>query len=207
MKAIILGSQAAAPAKSLSGPATTWTDDRLVQACLKGDEESWSVLIDRYKRLIYSIPVKYGFSLDEASDVFQDICVELVAQLSQLREPRALPKWLMQVAAHKCERHRQSRRRAADTQERDFDALQDIADTGRRSDELLLEVEREQALRDAVSALSPRCRQLVRMLFFESPARPYKEIADSLDLALGSIGFIRGRCLHRLRAELEKHGL
>jgi DNA-directed RNA polymerase specialized sigma24 family protein len=44
------------------------------------------------------------------------------------------------------------------------------------------------------------------MLFFESPARPYQEIAGHLGLAAGSIGFIRGRCLTRLRRELEKKG-
>ena len=30
--------------------------------CLEGDKEAWSTLLDRYKRLIYSIPVKYGLS-------------------------------------------------------------------------------------------------------------------------------------------------
>ena len=84
--------------------------------------------------------------------------------------------------------------------------LIDVADTGPGSDQLLLEVEREQALRDAVSALPPRCQRLIQMLFFESPPRPYQEIARMLDLASGSIGFIRGRCLDRLRTQLQKNG-
>ncbi len=49
-------------------------------------------------------------------------------------------------------------------------------------------------------------RQLIHMLFFEAPARPYREVALSLGLAEGSIGFIRGRCLTRLRRQLEKMG-
>ena len=44
------------------------------------------------------------------------------------------------------------------------------------------------------------------MLFFETPARPYDEIAKELGLATGSIGFIRGRCLAQLRKQLEKKG-
>jgi hypothetical protein len=47
---------------------------------------------------------------------------------------------------------------------------------------------------------------LIRMLFFETPSRPYQEVAGQLGLATGSIGFIRGRCLTRLRRELEKLG-
>jgi hypothetical protein len=44
------------------------------------------------------------------------------------------------------------------------------------------------------------------MLFFEQPPRPYRQVARSLGLAAGSIGFIRGRCLTRLRRELERRG-
>ena len=64
----------------------------------------------------------------------------------------------------------------------------------------------EQALRNAVATLSPRCQQLVHMLFYETPSRPYAEIASQLGLAAGSIGFIRGRCLEKLRRALGQAG-
>jgi len=47
---------------------------------------------------------------------------------------------------------------------------------------------------------------MIRMLFFESQARPYQEIANELGIATGSIGFIRGRCLEKLKKQLEKMG-
>jgi DNA-directed RNA polymerase specialized sigma24 family protein len=47
---------------------------------------------------------------------------------------------------------------------------------------------------------------MIHLLFFETPPRPYQEVARELGLATGSIGFIRGRCLTRLRKELEKVG-
>lgn len=197
----------AQPSSERSGSFDDSTDTRLVQECLQGNEEAWSALIDKYKRLIYSIPVKLGFSPDEATDVFQEICLELLSDLPRLREPRALPKWLMQVTIHKCAYLKQrDRRRQAHTTNGDDDMLAEVADAGRLSDEILVDLVREQALRDAVSTLPPRCRRLVQMLFFESPARPYKDIARSLTVACGSIGFMRGRCLQRLRVELQKHG-
>ena len=70
----------------------------------------------------------------------------------------------------------------------------------------LHELQREEALRTALRSLNPRCHQLVDMLFFESPARPYDEIAKSLALATGSIGAIRRRCLDELRKTLEEAG-
>ena len=71
---------------------------------------------------------------------------------------------------------------------------------------MLVELEKEQTVRDAISQLNPRCEQMVRMLFFENPARPYEDVARELGVATGSIGFIRGRCLHRLKKQLEKMG-
>src|ERR1700680_4000605 len=80
------------------------SDERLLGRCLKGDQEAWSALIDKYKNLIYSIPVKLGMHQD-AADIFQSVCVELLSELPRLREHRALPKWLMQICYHKCLRH------------------------------------------------------------------------------------------------------
>src|SRR4029077_14183632 len=71
-----------------------------------------------------------------------------------------------------------------------------------RDEAILREAENEQGLRQVISELPPRCRELVRMLFFEEPPRPYQEIAATLGIASGSIGFIRQRRLERLRERL-----
>jgi len=181
---------------------TSWSDEHLVSECLKRNEQAWSALIDKYKNLIYSIPIKLGM-YEEAAEIFQVVCCDLLVDLPKLREPRALPKWLMQVCYHKCLQHRRKSESHV--------ALADNAEApllGEKSlpDDLLAQIQREQMVRDAVSELSPRCGRLVRMLFFENPPRPYDEIAKELDLATGSIGFIRGRCLAKLKRQLEKMG-
>jgi hypothetical protein len=44
------------------------------------------------------------------------------------------------------------------------------------------------------------------MLFFETPALPYPEVASRLGIATGSVGFIRRRCLDRLKTTLKEAG-
>jgi RNA polymerase sigma factor (sigma-70 family) len=180
-----------------------WPDPRLVRECLKGNEEAWSALLDKYKNLIFSIPIKYGFTADDATDIFQSVCLELLSQLPNLRKPKALPKWIMQVTAHKCfhGKRQQQRTEVADPSDARFERS-----TPSRAESILREAEDEQNLRQAVSALPPRCQQLIRMLFFEEPARPYQEVARTLGIAPGSIGFIRQRCLERLRKGLIEAG-
>lgn len=177
-------------------------DEQLIKRCLKGDQEAWSALIDKYKNLIYSIPVKLGMHQD-ANDIFQAVCLRLLSELPNLRKHRALPKWLMQTCYHECLRCLRAAGRSVEL---------DPADAEQQGDDqplpehMLVQLEKEQMLRDAISEMPDRCGQMIQMLFFEIPARPYDEIASELGLATGSIGFIRGRCLARLRQQLEKKG-
>ncbi|MFB3812663.1 MAG: RNA polymerase sigma factor [Terriglobales bacterium] len=183
---------------------TTWRDDAaLVAACLKGDEEAWSELIDKYKNLIFSVPIKYGFSRDEADDIFQAVCVELLCELPRLREARALPAWLMTVSAHKCQRQQRHSDRYAGE---DPEQLAAVSDRGKLPEQLLRELEEEQVVRDAIQGLPARCRDMIHMLFFEDPPRPYNAIAAELGLATGSVGITRTRCLEELRHRLAKLG-
>jgi RNA polymerase sigma factor (sigma-70 family) len=177
----------------------TPTDERLVKDCLAGSEEAWALLIEKYKALIYSIPVKYRLPPHEAAEIFQATCVELLNRLPDLREPRALPKWLMQVAHHQCYRWKQQQLRVVS---RDGDANLPEPETPAIAETLVQQTQEEQMLRDAIAALSPQCRRLVQLLFFETPARPYSEVAAELGLAVGSIGFTRQKCMDRLRKHL-----
>jgi RNA polymerase sigma factor (sigma-70 family) len=178
--------------------AVRQADEQLIERCLAGDAEAWSALIDKYKNLIYSIPIKLGMHQD-AGDIFQAVCVHLLSNLSQLREHRALPKWLIQTCYHECLRHQRANSRHAE-----FDAgLDHPEDPSPLAEQTIIELQQEQNLREAISEMPERCGQMIRMLFFEMPARPYEEIARELGVATGSIGFIRGRCLARLRKYLE----
>jgi RNA polymerase sigma factor (sigma-70 family) len=189
--------------KSAKKPAAL-SDTRLVKECLSGNAESWSQLIDKYKALIYSIPVKYNLSRQESADVFQATCMELLVRLPELREPRALPKWLMQVAHHESYRVKRMNLR---TISRDDDTDLPEAQIPAMAESIVQQTQEEQMLREALGVLTPQCRRLVELLFYETPSRPYTEVAAELGLAVGSIGFTRQKCLEKLRGKLEELGL
>ena len=183
--------------------ASSWNDTRLVKECLAGNEAAWAQLIDKYKALIYSIPVKYGLPAHDAADVFQATCTELLVRLPELREPRALPKWLMQVAHHECYRWKRQQQRVVS---RDGEPDLPEPESPAIAESIVQQTQEEQMLREAMSALSPQCRRLVELLFFETPARPYANVAKELGLAVGSIGFTRQKCMDRLRRQLDELG-
>lgn len=182
----------------------SWSDERLVKECLKGNQDAWTAIVGRYRKLIYSVPIKYGLSPDEAGDIFQQVCLKLLEALPNLREPKSLAAWLIKVTAHACfQLLGQSRR----LQPFDFEVQPaERALAPAKPDELIHAFERNRILHEALSDVPARCRELIGMLFFETPAVSYNEAAKRLGLATGSIAFIRMRCLNRLRKQLEKRG-
>jgi len=177
-----------------------------VRACLDGDQEAWSALIDKYKNLIYSIPIKYGASREDAADIFQAVCLELFAHLSQLRNAAALRGWLATTTAHQAFHWKMRHRKRTDREQTDLDQDAFGAVDPSLPSDVTDEAEREQMVRDATVRLSPRCQEMIRLLFYTDPPLPYAEVAGRLGLATGSIGFIRGRCLQRLQKNLHAMG-
>jgi RNA polymerase sigma factor (sigma-70 family) len=175
----------------------------LIHACLDGNEQAWAALIQKYKNLIYSIPMKYGASPDDAADIFQAVCLELFSELPRLRKTAAFRGWLITVTAHQSFHwKRKVRRRAED----ELTPLEEETLGADPSPDLIEQVEREQMLREAVARLPARCQELVQLLFYQQPQLSYREVAERLGLATGSIGFIRGRCLTRLQRLLQEWG-
>jgi len=186
-------------------PVPSWTDKRLVDECLKSNEQAWSALVDKYKNLVYSVILKYRAGPEEAADLFQSVWLDAYNDLTKLRKRDAFKSWLISLTTHKCYHWKKRQKRQEFHEVIDVDTEELELETA-EAPTFLEELERDQLVRDAILTLPPRCQQMIQLLFFTSPALPYKEVAERLGLATGSIGFIRGRCLKRLQTALEKEG-
>jgi RNA polymerase sigma factor (sigma-70 family) len=185
---------------SLRKPDVSWPDEDLVRECLAGNEAAWKALIEKYKKLVYSMPAKYQLPPEEAADIFQHVWTDLFRDLPRLERVEGLRGWLVTAAARRCLLHKKRRQKVLNMAGLD----PDFADEKPDAAAIHAEAEREQRIREAVDRLPERCKKLVGMLFFEQPPIPYSEVARSLGLAEGSIGFIRGRCLKKLRTLIEE---
>ena len=178
-------------------------DRQLVDACMRGSQEAWDALIAKYRRLIYSIPLKYGGTREDAADIFQAVCIELFKELPRLRNLDNLRPWLVTVAAHQSFHWKRREQRRTQREVAGPDGAEAAIAV---PPAVTAEIEREQLVREALARLPARCRELIDGLFYQHPALSYAEVARRLGLRPGSIGFIRGRCLRRLERILEELG-
>lgn len=189
--------------RKTKGPDASWPDDRLVGACLSNNEAAWNALVDKYSQMVFTVVRCYGVPNDQVTDIFQAIWLDAYSDLGQLRQARAFRAWLTSLARNKCYHWKQAWRRRQTHEIAHIDGAVPELPADDQPD-LVEQLARDQLVREAILRLSPRCRELVRLLFFTFPPKPYKEIAASLGLATGSIGFTRGRCLKLLQKQLAR---
>jgi RNA polymerase sigma factor (sigma-70 family) len=176
------------------------SDPILVQRCIAGDARAWDELVDRYGRLVCSIPRRYGLSEADAEDVMQATFLLLHQHLPRLRDRTRLSSWLITTAHRESWRVGKSRGTYVDLD----DAMVSVADP---REEDALAWERQQIVREALGELGGRCEQLLRALFMEDGEPSYEAIAARLNMPLGSIGPTRARCFEKLEKLLIAKGI
>jgi RNA polymerase sigma factor (sigma-70 family) len=169
----------------------------LVAAAAHGDRGAWNAIVDRYLPLVYSVTRAHRLSQRDSEDVDQTVWLRLVEHLDDIREPRALPKWIMTTAKRECLRLIRAGHRELPVDSLSHRAIEGTDDVG--LDAELLRAERHQALRDGLAQLSPADRRLLLLLVADPPLG-YREISELLDIPIRSIGPTRARILERLRA-------
>lgn len=174
----------------------------LVKQCREGDADAWASLVDRFQALVYSVPIKHGLGADDAADVFQQTFQTLHVNLNQIRNEVTIPKWLAVTAARESLKILRIRGRVV--QADDF-TLDQVVDSEERSAETsAVETWQASTLRDSVSKLQGKCKDLIALLYFEE--LPYDEITARTGMPVGAIGPTRSRCLEKLRKLLENEG-
>ncbi len=87
--------------KKASDLSVEHTDGDLIAACLEGEETAWETLVVRYQRLVYSLPIQFHLTPDDAADIFQCVWSKLWKELSVVRDRVNLRSWLI-AATREC---------------------------------------------------------------------------------------------------------
>lgn len=170
----------------------------LVERCLAGQPAAWDAFVERYHRLVWSVPHACRLPDEDCDDVVQAVFMAALRSLEQLRDAERVTSWLLTCA------HRESWRLARQ-RERSVNLDADFPSVAEPAPDRAEELESRQAVREALDALGEPCRSLLQALYAADTPH-YPTIAAQLGMPVGSIGPRRGRCLERLRQALEQAG-
>lgn len=176
----------------------------LVQGCREGDARDWSELIDRITPLIFSICYRFRLSQEESYDVFGKVSLILLENLHNLRDDERVFGYTSTVAYHEASAIKARNKTS-------FESLSSNIEGAKSGfyDSAPIDLDRDRdlaILARAFRALSLKCRELVRLLFLDTPELSYRDIAAKMKMPISSIGPTRSRCLEKLRRNLLKEG-
>lgn len=177
------------------------TDQRLLRACRSGDALAWQELLLVYERLVFSIPLNYGLSREDAADIAQLTFTALIESLDTLSDDSRLGAWLATVARRYTWRVLERGRR--ERTDADTPIPESATLLGSAASDPLERWEVIEWLHRGLERLTERCRAVLAALYFAPDEPQYTEVAARLGMPVGSVGPTRARCLERLRLLLE----
>ena len=179
------------------------SDQALILRCRRGSAGAWHQLLNKYEDLVYSIPLRYGLSRDDAADIAQITFTILIQSLDGLSEDSRLGPWLVTVARrHTWRLLQRNRRERANEHLEGTDIARSAVLLGKSDADTIEHWELSEWLAAGLSKMGEPCRELLRALYFEPEQSSYAEVAERLGRPVGSIGPTRARCLSRLRQVL-----
>ena len=181
------------------------TDDRLLlQKAQEGDRKAYEALIKLHARSVYNLALGYTGRHHEAEEIAQTVFVKVWKALPQFRGSAAFSTWLYRLTLNTCTDHyRREKKRWGDLSLDDPD-LAPIRDTAPSPEEIVIRREEQVNLRKALADLPEQHR--VILILREMDGLDYQEIAQVLDIELGTVKSRLARARRALREKLLAQG-
>lgn len=171
---------------------------------MRGDQRAWRELVDRNSAVVWGTARAYSTNGADAEDVYQVTWLLLAENLNQVREPAALPGWLVTTARREAIRLAKARQREAPIG-LDSPAFV-LAQHAESPESTVLRSMLGARMWQAFAQLSHRCQQLLRVVAV-TPDASYAQVSAALGIARGTIGPKKSRCLATLRQHMAATGL
>lgn len=169
----------------------------LVRASQAGDREAFGQLASHFEPTVFAIVLKRLRNRSEAHEVTQDVFIQAMRKIDQLREPERFAGWIRQIAVRLS--INRAVRRPAETLTAP-DSFAGLADVPASPLENLLVRERARELRGGLAKLKDLDRRTLVAFYFEG--RSLKEMSDEFDSPIGTIKRRLHTARNRLKEEL-----
>ena len=163
----------------------------VIRATQKKDQQAFAKLMDKYKDSIYYMLLKMVNNNDDAEDLTLEAFGKAFNRLHQYTPNFAFSTWLFKIATNNCiDFLRKKKKNVMSIDNRipnndGDDFMFEIKSEGMTPEQLAMNDQKIQLMRQYVKKLKPRYEVLVEMRYFKEMS--YDEISDELNLPLGTV--------------------
>ena len=183
-----MADRAEAPAKAEAG---------LLARCRQGDQQAFRELVDRYKDLVFGLVSRSTSDRARAEDLAQEVFLRIHRGLPYFRGEATLTTWIYRIVLNLLSQESQKRRAAREV------ALNPELPSHepRAGDRAARDLELRDRLDKAMARLPAHYRLLIAGHYLQDVK--YEDLAEALDIPLGTVKTHLHRAKQQLRALLE----
>ncbi|WP_236262800.1 RNA polymerase sigma factor [Aggregatimonas sangjinii] len=191
------------------------TDQPLIDAILAGDTQSFGIIVDRYKDLVFTLALRMLKHREEAEEVSQDTFIKVFRSLHKFRGESKLSTWIYKVAYYTCLDRLKKQKRTQHVVAIDEYTEHQITTIDNALD-MMQKEERKEAIQDCLKLLPSTDSALITLFYFEELS--LEEISKIVDLTVNNVkvklfrsrkkltGILRERLEPEIIANYEREG-
>jgi len=178
-------------------------DQHYIDATINGDTRAFSVLVERYRHMVFTLAVRVLKNHEEAEEVAQDVFIKAYTALSTFKGSSKFSTWLYKIAYYRSLDCLKKQKRNLNTSSIDSDTEYHLSSMEDALDSLEAS-ERKLAIKRAIEELPHDDAVVITLHYFEELS--LKEIAEIMNIAANTVKVRLFRSRKRL-AELLKSKL
>lgn len=176
----------------------------LLDTILSGDPASFQPFIEQYKRLVGHMVARMIRRTADREDLCQDIFVKIYQNINTFQFKSKVSTWVATIAYNTCVHYLEKKRipllRDFNEADDDADPFERIGDDRQQPDQLAEQQDLARHLQSAMNAMAPVYSTILTLFHVEE--MKYQEIADIMDLPVGTVKSYLFRARQMLRARL-----
>jgi RNA polymerase sigma-70 factor (ECF subfamily) len=176
------------------------SDEQIIQAIIKGDISVFTLLVDKYQTRIFHTVLGFVHSKEDAEDLTQEVFVNAFQSISSFKGNSGFSTWLFRIAINIALNHIHKSMRnplLRFTEELIHDLFLK-SDNSPDPEELMVETERDLAIRNAIDLLPDKQRTAFVLSKYDELSQ--KEIAAVMNTSEGAVE----QHLQRAKINLQK---
>lgn len=172
-------------------PTASTEEKNLIERCKQGDLAAFNELVKKYEKQVYNFAYRLTGNYDDANDIAQDAFLRVYNAIGGFRGDASFTTWLFRITTNI---FRDDRKRARAHPHSSLDEALDLEESSvtRQIEDpspspaaLTEERERGQILQNAILSLPEYQRAMV--VLYHTEQKSYEEIAEIMDLPIGTV--------------------
>lgn len=169
------------------------TDEQIFARYIEGDKTAFDELVERYYKQIYRFLVRFTGRPHLAEDLIQDVFVKVYRSASTFDSSKKFRPWLYSIAANRARDALRSagrsekqifiQKNAGDDEQMSLEHL--LPGSPSSPDMQMIAQETSEKVKAALQEMPDNLREILILAYYDQ--MPYKEIADSLGIPLGTV--------------------